>query len=137
MVGVVERAGSRRALFAFDPASAGMADGYETALMAASPDSSTRRSLHPDHLSFLPYTSGSTGKPKGVALTHAGQLWWIRTVQKYWPSRRLLRSRTLAAMPLYHKNAMAGAIKPMLHAGGSVVMLPNFEPRRFVRTALS
>jgi acyl-CoA synthetase (AMP-forming)/AMP-acid ligase II len=42
----------------------------------------------------------------------------------------------LTAVPLYHKNAMAGAIKPMLHAGGSVVILPNFEPRRFL-TALA
>jgi long-chain acyl-CoA synthetase len=29
---------------------------------------------------------------------------------------------------------MAGAIKPMLHAGGSVVILPNFEPKRFLET---
>jgi len=36
-------------------------------------------------------------------------------------------------VPLYHKNAMAGAIKPMLSAGGSVVLLPNFEPRRFLK----
>ena len=40
----------------------------------------------------------------------------------------------LVAVPLYHKNAMAGAIKPMLHCGGSVVMLPDFEPRRFLAT---
>src|SRR5262249_51459895 len=38
------------------------------------------------------------------------------------------------AVPLYHKNAMAGAIKPVLHAGASTVILPNFEPRRFLET---
>ncbi len=52
--------------------------------------------------------------------------------QKYWPSPP--SARTLTAVPLYHKNAMAGAIKPMLHCGGSVVILPNFEPRRFLQT---
>ena len=104
---------------------------YETALMAASSDFDPPE-ITGDHLSFLPYTSGSTGKPKGVALTHEGQLWWIHAVQRYWPSTP--DTRVLAAMPLYHKNAMAGAIKPMLHAGGSVVLLPNFEPERFIRT---
>lgn len=88
--------------------------------------------IAPDHPSFQPYTSGSTGRPKGVVLTHAGQLWWIRAAQRYWPSSPA--DRVLTAVPLYHKNAMAGVIKPMLHVGGSVVILPNFEPRRFLAT---
>ncbi len=88
--------------------------------------------LAPDHPSFQPYTSGSTGRPKGVVLTHAGQLWWVRCLARYWPATP--DDRALAAVPLYHKNAMAGAIKPMLQAGGSVVLLPDFEPRRFLET---
>jgi long-chain acyl-CoA synthetase len=91
--------------------------------------------LADDHLAFLPYTSGSTGRPKGVALTHAGQCWWIRCLHKYWPSGP--ESRALAAVPLYHKNAMAGAVKPALSQGGSVVILPNFEPRRFLEVLSS
>jgi acyl-CoA synthetase (AMP-forming)/AMP-acid ligase II len=58
-------------------------------------------------------------------------LWWIRAVQKYWPNDA--GSRALAAVPLFHKNGMAGAIKPMLRCGGSVVILPDFEPRRFLQ----
>jgi acyl-CoA synthetase (AMP-forming)/AMP-acid ligase II len=102
---------------------------YEDALMAAPAEFDPPR-LGKDHPSFQPYTSGSTGRPKGVILTHEGQLWWIRACQKYWPEGK--DERTLAAVPLYHKNAMAGAIKPMLLCGGSVVLLPNFEPRRFL-----
>ena len=45
--------------------------------------------------------------------------------------------RALTAVPLYHKNAMAGAIKTVLHAGASTVILPNFEPRRFLETLAS
>jgi long-chain acyl-CoA synthetase len=86
--------------------------------------------LAPDHMAFLPYTSGSTGKPKGVVLTHAGQRWWLDCLQRYWPIPT--ESRALVAVPLYHKNAMAGAIKPMLAAGGSVVLLPDFRPARFL-----
>ncbi len=116
--------------FALGHALSGWRD-YESGLMAAPADFDPP-AIADDHLSFLPYTSGSTGKPKGVPLTHEGQLWWVRTVQKYWPSTP--DARVLAAMPLYHKNAMAGAIKPMLHAGGSVVLLPGFDPERFIRT---
>jgi long-chain acyl-CoA synthetase len=87
--------------------------------------------LRADHVAFLPYTSGSTGKPKGVVLTHAGQGWWLDCLERYWPTP--VDSRALVAVPLYHKNAMAGAIKPMLAAGGSVVLLPDFKPARFLR----
>jgi long-chain acyl-CoA synthetase len=84
-----------------------------------------------DHMAFLPYTSGSTGKPKGVVLTHAGQRWWLDCLQRYWPMPT--ETRALVAVPLYHKNAMAGAIKPMLAVGGSVVLLPDFKAARFLR----
>lgn len=114
---------------AMDPVPDGW-QAYEPALLAA-PTGFEPPDLAPDHPSFLPYTSGSTGKPKGVVLTHGGQLWWVRAVQTHWPSAK--DSRALAAVPLYHKNAMAGAIKPKLHAGGSVVLLPGFEPVRFLR----
>ncbi|MBL8698925.1 MAG: acyl--CoA ligase [Alphaproteobacteria bacterium] len=117
-----------RSKLALAPAPAGWRD-YESALMATPPRFDPPE-LPPNHMSFLPYTSGSTGRPKGVVLTHEGQLWWIRCIQKYWPGG--VDDRALAAVPLFHKNAMAGAIKPLLHCGGSVVLLPGFEARRFL-----
>jgi len=131
IAGIVDKAGLKVKL-AFDPVPKGWMN-YEHALGGA-PARFDPPKLKPDHPSFLPYTSGSTGKPKGVVLTHAGQLWWIRALQKYWPGDP--SNRALAAVPLYHKNAMAGAIKPMLNYGGSVVILNGFEPRRFL-TVLS
>ena len=116
--------------FSFEPIPAGWLD-YEETLRSADAHFEPL-AIDDDHPSFQPYTSGSTGKPKGVVLTHRGQLWWIRCLEKYWPEKS--NARALAAVPLYHKNAMAGAIKPLLQSGGTVVLLEDFEPRRFLRT---
>ena len=78
-----------------------------------------------------PYTSGSTGKPKGVLLTHGGQIWNADIMRK-----ALLcddTERALVAVPLFHKNAMAGAVKPFLLAGGSLVILPGFDAVEVIR----
>ena len=79
---------------------------------------------------FQPYTSGSTGLPKGAIMTHAGMLWYVKYNQRYWPSSP--ESRGLIALPLFHKNAMRGTVKPMLYAGGSFVLMPAYEPRPYL-----
>ena len=84
-----------------------------------------------DEVCMQPYTSGSTGKPKGVLLTHGGQIWNADIMRK-----SLLADdteRALIAVPLYHKNAMAGAVKPFLLAGGSLVILPGFDALEVIR----
>ena len=80
--------------------------------------------------SFQPYTSGSTGRPKGAIMTHRGMLWYIAYNQRYWPSWE--SDRGLVALPLFHKNALRGTVKPMLYAGGSFVLMPGYEPRAYL-----
>jgi acyl-CoA synthetase (AMP-forming)/AMP-acid ligase II len=128
VVGVSDREGLAVRV-ALDAPPAGWED-YDRAITEATMPFDPPR-IADDHPSFQPYTSGSTGEPKGVVLTHAGQLWWIRCAQKYWPTSP--EDRALAAVPFYHKNAMAGAIKPKLHVGGSVVILPGFDARQFLQ----
>jgi long-chain acyl-CoA synthetase len=79
---------------------------------------------------FQPYTSGSTGRPKGAIMTHSGMLWYVRYNQRYWPASE--SDRGLIALPLFHKNAMRGQVKPMLFAGGSFVLMPGYEPRGYL-----
>jgi long-chain acyl-CoA synthetase len=79
---------------------------------------------------FQPYTSGSTGLPKGAIMTHAGMLWYVKYNQRYWPTTP--EERGLIALPLFHKNAMRGTVKPMLHAGASFVLMPAYEPRSYL-----
>jgi long-chain acyl-CoA synthetase len=84
-----------------------------------------------DDVCMQPYTSGSTGQPKGVLLTHGGQYWNANMV------RRIMMldetDRALVAVPLYHKNAMASAVKPVLLSGGALVILPGFDAAEVIR----
>ena len=103
---------------------------YEEAMAVAEPTLIPTR-LSDDHICFQAYTSGSTGRPKGVPLTHAGQVWWLDCYARYWPPNP--DARSLVAVPLYHKNAMAGAGKPRLVSGGSFVLMPQFDARKFLQ----
>ncbi len=116
-------------LMADGPAGEG-ALAYEALLAAAWPTLPGRATGF-DEICMQPYTSGSTGKPKGVLLTHGGQIWNTDVLRK-----AILADdteRALIAVPLYHKNAMAGAVKPFLLAGGSLVILPGFDALEVVR----
>ena len=83
-----------------------------------------------DTQAFQPYTSGSTGRPKGAIMTHRGMLWYVAYNQRYWPAAE--SDRGLVALPLFHKNALRGTVKPMLYAGGSFVLMPGYEPRAYL-----
>jgi long-chain acyl-CoA synthetase len=100
-------------------------------LDGASPDE-TVETMAFDDQAFQPYTAGSTGMPKGIVLTHGGMLWGIEHSQMYYPPPP--DERGIVAAPMFHKNAMRGVIKPMLRGGCSVVVLPEFEPRQFLKT---
>lgn len=125
VVGLVDAA-KLKIRVSLDPAPAGWSD-YERWLRAADPAKLSPPAIEGPQIAFIPYTSGSTGRPKGVLLAHRGLLWSIRTAQKYRPSGP--DDRALVAGPLYHKNAMREGVKPRLHAGGSVVVMPRFDPR--------
>src|SRR6516162_2471603 len=86
--------------------------------------------LPEDAQAFQPYTSGSTGRPKGAIMTHHGMLWYVAYNQRYWPCAA--SDRGLVALPLFHKNALRGTVKPMLYAGGSFVLMPAYEPRAYL-----
>jgi acyl-CoA synthetase (AMP-forming)/AMP-acid ligase II len=117
--------------FVVDGDATGKAINYNQMLQAASPGFA-RRKTAPDEVCLQPYTSGSTGKPKGVLLTHGGQIWNTDVLCKLEAFDDT--ERALVAVPLYHKNAMVGAVKPMLLSGGSVVILPGFDPMQVIRS---
>ena len=106
------------------------ARSYERLLEAASPEFESVPAAFED-VCMQPYTSGSTGRPKGVLLTHGGQFWnagMVRRVMMFDET-----DRGLVAVPLYHKNAMASAVKPLLMAGGTLVILPGFDAAEVIK----
>ncbi|HXW54250.1 MAG TPA: class I adenylate-forming enzyme family protein [Candidatus Cybelea sp.] len=117
--------------FIFDGEETGKGLNYNQILQASS-HLFARRKTAPDEVCMQPYTSGSTGKPKGVLLTHGGQIWNTDLLCKLEAFDD--RERALVAVPLYHKNAMLGAVKPMLLCGGSLVILPAFDPVQVIRS---
>lgn len=98
----------------YDDAVALMDSGFDSAAVAETDEA------------LLMYTSGSTGRPKGVQLSHANKWWQARSAAEtmMWkPS-----DKALVTGPLYHANALWGCLLPMLYVGGSLAILPGFDP---------
>lgn len=85
--------------------------------------------LPPDHIGGLAYTGGTTGKPKGVMGT-VGNITAMTTIQLAeweWPDN----PRFLMCTPLSH--AGAAFFVPTIVKGGSMVVLPKFDPADVLR----
>ncbi len=127
-VEVVQAAGIEHRITTEPVAAAGWLD------YAAARDAAARfdapPELAPDAQAFQPYTSGSTGLPKGAMMSHAGMLWYVQYNQRWWPTPR--EARGMIALPLFHKNAMRGTVKPALYAGASFVLMPGYDPRGYL-----
>ena len=80
--------------------------------------------VDPEEVTGLTYTGGTTGKSKGVMQTYrsGATLCQIQMSEWEWPDE----VRFLIATPLSH--AGAAFFVPTLLRGGSIVVLPGFEP---------
>jgi acyl-CoA synthetase (AMP-forming)/AMP-acid ligase II len=83
----------------------------------------------PDEVGQMLYTSGSTGRPKGVPLSHYGQLWALSTRTSGALNEN---ERYVIAQPLFHMNGLF-AIKTIFATNASVVLLPAFETRSYIK----
>lgn len=75
------------------------------------------------------YTSGTTGRPKGVVLSHRARALTFAASDREWgygPG-----SRSVAVAPMYHGAGMSYSYGPVW-CGGSVTILPRWDPERFL-----
>jgi acyl-CoA synthetase (AMP-forming)/AMP-acid ligase II len=101
------------------------ADGFPALL---DPGAFTSVKPERDEPAMVLYTSGSSGRPKGVPLSHEGQLWAVKLRAS---APDVGRHRFIVAAPLFHMNGL-GTVKYALAAHASVVLLPQFDARRYI-----
>jgi acyl-CoA synthetase (AMP-forming)/AMP-acid ligase II len=91
--------------------------------------------LTPDDPAAIFYTSGTTGRPKGAITTHGN---FLANTEN---ARRVLGIappwRSLVSVPLFHVTGCNSQLLPSIEFGGTLVILPHFDPQEFLRTVVA
>ena len=74
------------------------------------------------------YTSGTTGRPKGAILSHRMLVWnSINTIVGWELSAQDV---TITHTPFFHSGGINVLTLPLIHCGGTVVLMESFDPVR-------
>ncbi|MGH3424376.1 MAG: long-chain-fatty-acid--CoA ligase [Nocardioidaceae bacterium] len=114
-----------------DPAAASPIEGAETfgaALAGQSPVFESVPTEATDTAVIL-YTSGTTGQPKGAELTHSNMVLNATGQPRLFGYHPDGHDTYLCALPLFHSFGQTVILNAGFGLGGTLVMLPRFEPQ--------
>lgn len=81
-----------------------------------------------DDITMIMYTSGTTGHPKGAMITH--EMVFYNIVNLSLPAGVGSKSVQLVVLPLFHTGGLNCYANPIIHAGGEILLMREFEPGR-------
>lgn len=84
-----------------------------------------------EEIALILYTSGTTGVPKGAMLSHRMITWNAINTQVSWGLRDDDSTPTFA--PFFHAGGLNVLTTPLIHLGGTVVLLPSADPATVLR----
>ena len=84
-----------------------------------------------EDMSTIMYTSGTTGRPKGAIITH--KMTFINVVNLAPPALITPRTVFLCVLPLFHTGGLNCYTNPVLHNGGTTIVMRTFDPGEALR----
>ena len=80
-----------------------------------------------DDLIMIMYTSGTTGHPKGAKINHKMQL--FNAVNLSGIANLTSKTKQLVILPLFHTGGINCYANPVLHQGGEIIIMREFDPK--------
>ncbi len=107
-----------------------VSDDFLAAARGAEPPENPAEFADPDSVAVVLFTSGTTSQPKAVELTHNNLTSYVTGSVEF--ESAAATDAALICVPPYHIAGVSAALSN-LYAGRTMVYLPNFDAREWVR----